>query len=49
MHNVAVGKPQGKRPLVRPMHRWKDNTKMYLKKMGWEGRHWIHMGKWQAL
>jgi hypothetical protein len=25
-----VGKPERKRPLGRPRHRWEDNTKMYL-------------------
>jgi len=25
VHRVLVGKPEGKRPLVRPRHRW-DNT-----------------------
>jgi hypothetical protein len=25
---VLVGKPEGKRPLGRPKHRWEDNIKM---------------------
>ena len=25
MHRVLVGKPEGKRPLGRPRHRWEDN------------------------
>jgi hypothetical protein len=25
---VLVGKPEGKRPLVRPRRRWEDNIKM---------------------
>jgi hypothetical protein len=25
VHRVLVGKPEGKRPLGRPRHRWKDN------------------------
>jgi len=24
-YNILVGKPEGKRPLGRPRHRWKDN------------------------
>jgi hypothetical protein len=28
VHRVLVGKPEGKRPLVRPRHRWEDNIKM---------------------
>ena len=27
---VLVGKPEGKRPLGRPRHRWDANTKMDL-------------------
>jgi hypothetical protein len=27
---VLVGKPEGKRPLGRPRHRWEDNIKMDL-------------------
>jgi len=26
-HRALVGKPEGKRPLWRPRHRWEDNTK----------------------
>jgi hypothetical protein len=29
-----VGRPEGKRPLVRPRHRWCDIIKMYLKEVG---------------
>ena len=36
MHTgFLVGKPEGKRPLGRPMRRWEDNTEMYLQKVGW--------------
>jgi len=31
---VLVGKPEGKKPLDRPRHRWED-TKMDLQKVGW--------------
>jgi len=27
-YRVLVGKPEGKRPLGRPRHRWDDNIKM---------------------
>jgi len=30
-----VGKPEGKRPLGRPRHRWEDNIEMYLQELGW--------------
>jgi len=29
-----VGKPEGKRPLRRLMHRWEDNNKMGVKELG---------------
>jgi len=35
-----VGKPEGKRPLGRPRHRWEDNIKMDLQEVGcgaWTG------------
>jgi hypothetical protein len=35
---MLVGKPEGKRPLGRPRHRWEDNIRMDLRKIGWEGR-----------
>jgi hypothetical protein len=30
---ILVGKPEGKRPLRRPMHRWEDNIKMDQKEI----------------
>jgi hypothetical protein len=34
MHRVLVGKPEGKRPLGRPRHRWEDTIKMNLQEVG---------------
>jgi hypothetical protein len=34
VHRVLVGKPEGKRPLGRPRHRWEDNIKMDLQEVG---------------
>ena len=34
MHRVLVGKPEGKRPLGRPRHRWEVNIKMDLQEVG---------------
>jgi len=31
---VYVGKPEGKRPLGRPMHGWEDNIEVDLQEMG---------------
>jgi len=30
VYRVLVGKPEGKRPLGRPRHRWENNIKMDL-------------------
>jgi len=34
VHRVLVGKPEGKRPLGRPRHRWEDNIKIDLQEVG---------------
>ena len=31
-----VGKPEGKRTIVKPRHRWEDNIKIDLQEVGWE-------------
>jgi hypothetical protein len=35
VYGVLVGKREGKRPLGSTMHRWEDNIKMDLQKVGW--------------
>jgi hypothetical protein len=37
VYRVLVGKPEGKRPLERPRHRWEDGIKMDLWEIGWGG------------
>jgi hypothetical protein len=34
-YRILVAKPEGKRPLGRPRHRWMDIIKIDLRKMGW--------------
>jgi hypothetical protein len=36
-YKALVGKPEGRRPLGRPRHRWEDNIKMDLREVGWGG------------
>jgi hypothetical protein len=36
VYKIVVGKPEGKKPLVRPKHRWEDNIIMDGE-IGWEG------------
>jgi hypothetical protein len=40
-----VGKPEGKRPLGRPRHRWEDNIKIDLQEVGWGGMDWIDLAE----
>jgi hypothetical protein len=40
-----VGKPEGKRPLGRPRHRWEDNIKMDLREIGVSGANWIQLAQ----
>jgi hypothetical protein len=48
-----VGEPEGKRPLGRPIHRWVDNIKIYLREIEWDGMDWIDLAQdrdqWMAL
>jgi hypothetical protein len=48
-----VRKPEEKRPLGRPRHRWVDNIKMDLKEIGWDGMVWIELAQdrdqWRAV
>jgi hypothetical protein len=37
VYRVLVGKPEVKRPLGRPRHRWEDNIKMDLQEVGCGG------------
>ena len=34
-YRVLVGKPERKRPLVKPRRRWENNIKMDLRDVGW--------------
>ena len=53
VYRVLVGKPEGRRPLRRPRHRWEDNIRMDL----WEVRcgclGWMELAqdrdRWRAL
>jgi len=52
-YKVLVGKPDGKKPLGRPKHRWEDNIKMDLQEVGCEGMDLIDVAqdreRWRAL
>jgi hypothetical protein len=42
MYRVLVGKPERKRPLRRPRHRW-ENILLDLQELGWVGMAWIDL------
>jgi hypothetical protein len=53
VYRVLLGKPEGKRPLGRPSHRWEDNIRMDLQEVGCGGMDWIGLAldrdRWRAL
>ena len=53
IYTVLVGKPEGKRPLGRPRHKWEDNIKIDLQEVGCGGMDWIELpedrDRWRAL
>jgi hypothetical protein len=53
VHRVLVGKPEGKRPLRRPIRRWEDNIKMDLQEVGGGRGDWMELvqdrDRWRAL
>jgi hypothetical protein len=53
LYRVLVGKPEEKRPLRRPRHRWEDIIKMDHQEVGCGDMDWIELAqdryRWQAL
>jgi len=45
IYRVLVGKPEGKRPFVRPWRRWEDNIKMDVQEVGCGGMDWIDLAQ----
>jgi hypothetical protein len=52
MYKLLVGKPEGKRPLGRPRHRWEDGIRMDLRRLA-GGVKWIQLAqdrdRWRAV
>jgi hypothetical protein len=40
-----VGRPEGKRPLGKPRHRWEDNINMDLREIGMDEANWIWLAQ----
>jgi len=53
VYRVRVGKPEGKRSMGRPRHRWENNMKMALQDVGCGGMDWIRLAqdrkRWQVM
>ena len=51
--SFKTGKPTGKRPLRRPRHRWKDNSRIDFKEIGIDAGNWVDSAQdrdnWRAL
>jgi hypothetical protein len=45
MHRVLVVKPEGKRPLGRPICRWEDSIKMELQEVGGGCGDWMELAQ----
>jgi hypothetical protein len=43
--NVMMWKPEERRPLGSPRHKWEDNIIMDLKSIEWEGVDWLYMAQ----
>jgi hypothetical protein len=45
VYRGVVGRPEGKKPLVRPRCRWEDNIKMELREIGIDAANWIQLAQ----
>ena len=53
VYRILVGKPEGKRPLGTPRHRWEDNNNMDHQEVGCGGMDWLELAqdrdRWRAV
>jgi len=47
VYTFLVGKPEGKRPLGRPRHRWVDNIRTDLQEVGCGHVDWIGLAQYR--
>jgi hypothetical protein len=45
VYKVLVGKPEGKRLLVRPRRRWEDGIRMDFREIVWGSVEWIKLAR----
>jgi hypothetical protein len=52
-YRILVGRPEWRKPLFRPRHRWKNNIKIDLQEAGCRDMGWIELtqdrDRWRAL
>jgi hypothetical protein len=52
VYRVLVGRPEGKKTLVRPRRRWENNINMDFREISIEGANWIRLAedrvRWRA-
>jgi len=50
---ILVEKPEGKRPLGRPRHKWEEHIRISLQEVGFGGMDWTDLAndrdRWRAL
>jgi hypothetical protein len=44
-YRILLGKPEGKRSLERPSHRWVADIRTDLREIGWEDVDWIDVAQ----
>jgi hypothetical protein len=44
-YNILVGRPEGRRPLGRPRHRWEHNMKMDIREIVFGDVDWINLAQ----
>jgi hypothetical protein len=53
VYRILVGKPEEKRPLGRPRHRWENNIRMDFQEVECGGKEWIGLAqdrdRWRAI
>jgi hypothetical protein len=52
-YHIFVSKPEGKRLVGRPKHRWVDNIRMDIREIVWKVVDWMHLAQdrdqWRVL
>jgi hypothetical protein len=45
VYRVLVWRPESKRPLGKPRHRWQDNIKLEIREIRIDGTSWIRLAQ----